>query len=165
MTSQLKKFLIPLLILCALAALGYHLFYRPIAPEITFTTIKNEKISMASLKGKMVLVSFWATDCPSCIEEMPDLVNTYNAYKNKGFEVIAIAMPYDPPQQLLNFVTQKKLPFPVVHDSFGEMIDKFGGVYATPTAILFDKNGQRLQRTTGILDFADLHAALDKALG
>lgn len=161
---QIKKFLIPLVILCALAALAYHLYAKPTAPETIFTTIKGDKISMASLKGKVVLVSFWATDCSSCIKEMPDLINTYNAYKSKGFEVIAIAMPYDPPQQLLNYVTQKALPFPVVHDSLGELIDEFGGVYATPTAFLFDKNGQRLQRTTGTLDFSDLHARLDKAL-
>ena len=151
--------------LCLLAVLAFSLLNKPVAPEMTFTTIKGEKISLASLKGKVVLVSFWATDCRSCNKEMPDLVNTYNAYKAKGFEVIAVAMPYDPPAQVLNYVTQKNLPFPVMHDGFSEASQAFGGINATPTAFLFDKQGKRLDRTVGILDFAKLHVTLNKELG
>jgi len=152
-------------LLCLLAVLAFSLLNKPVAPEMTFTTIKGEKISLASLKGKVVLVSFWATDCRSCNKEMPDLVNTYNAYKAKGFEVIAVAMPYDPPAQVLNYVTQKNLPFPVMHDGFSEASQAFGGINATPTAFLFDKQGKRLDRTVGILDFAKLHVTLNKELG
>jgi peroxiredoxin len=165
MTTQIKKFLAPLGLLCLLAVLAFSLLNKPVAPEMTFTTIKGEKISLASLKGKVVLVSFWATDCRSCNKEMPDLVNTYNAYKAKGFEVIAVAMPYDPPAQVLNYVTQKNLPFPVMHDGFSEASQAFGGINATPTAFLFDKQGKRLDRTVGILDFAKLHVTLNKELG
>ena len=133
MIAQFKKFSI---LIGLLAALAFSLFNKPAAPDVTFTTIKGEKISMASLKGKVVLVSFWATDCRSCNKEMPDLINTYNAYKAKGFEMIAVAMPYDPPAQLLNYVTQKNLPFPVMHDGFSEVTQAFGGINATPTAFL-----------------------------
>ena len=59
----------------------------------------------------------------------------------------------------------KKLPFPVMHDGFSEATQAFGDINATPTAFLFDKNGQRLQRTIGILDFAKLRATLDRELG
>lgn len=148
-----------------LVVLAFSMLYRPSAPDVTFTTITGKKISMASLKGKAVLVSFWATDCRSCNKEMPDLVNTYNTYKAKGFEVIAVAMPYDPPAQVYNYVTQKNLPFPVMHDGFSEVSQTFGGINATPTAFLFDKEGKRLDRTIGILDFAKLRATLDKELG
>ena len=165
MTAQIKKFLLPLGLLCALVALAFGLLNQPAAPDVTFTTITGEKISMVSLKGKMVLVSFWATDCRSCIKEMPDLVNTYNAYHAKGFEVIAVAMPYDPPAQLQNYVTQKKLPFPVMHDGFSEVTRAFGGINATPTAFLFNKQGKRLYRKTGILDFENLRTTLNKELG
>lgn len=165
MNAQNKKFFISFAILCLMTALAFGLLHKPPAPNITFTTITGEKISLSSLKGKVVLVSFWATDCPSCNKEMPDLINTYNAYKAKGFEVIAVAMPYDPPAQLQNYVTQKKLPFPVMHDGFSEATQAFGNINATPTAFLFDKNGQRLQRTIGILDFAKLRATLDRELG
>ncbi len=161
---KLKKIIIPLGILALLAFLGFNLTKNRLAPNVTFTTITGQKINMADLRGKVVLVNFWATDCSVCVKEMPDLVNTYNAYKAKGFEVIAVAMPYDPPAQVLNYVTQKLLPFPVMHEGFGEMIMKFGGVPATPTAYIFDKEGKQLQHTTGRLDFAKLNQLLDKEL-
>ena len=161
---KLKKLAIPLAILALLAFLGFNLTKSQQAPNVTFITIHGKEISMASLKGKVVLVSFWATDCRVCISEMPDLINTYNAYKTKGFEVIAVAMPYDPPAQVLNYATQKALPFPVMHDGFGQMIMKFGGVPATPTAYIFDKEGKPLQHTVGALDFDKLKQLLDKEL-
>jgi len=161
---KLKKLIVPFAILALLAFLVFNLTKSQPAPDVTFTTIQGKEISMASLKGKVVLVNFWSTDCSVCVGEMPNLVNTYNAYKNKGFEVIAVAMPYDPPAQVLNYATQKALPFPVMHDGFGQMIIKFGGVPATPTTYLFDKQGKQLQYTTGMLDFAKLNELLSKEL-
>jgi len=165
MTAQLKKLFLLLAIVCMLAAFAFSLLTKPAAPNIMFTTIQGKKLSMDSLKGKVVLVSFWATDCISCNEEMPELINTYNLYKPKGFEVVAVAMPYDPPAQVLNYATQKNLPFPVMQDGFSEVSQAFGDISATPTAFLFDKQGKRIERTIGILDFAKLHATLDKELG
>lgn len=91
---------------------------------------------MADLKGKVVIVNFWATDCLACVTEMPALVNTYQQYQKKGLEIIAVAMPYDPPAQVLNYVTQKKLPFPVMHDGLAEITQKFGNVDLTPTTFI-----------------------------
>ncbi len=132
--------------------------------NIVFTTIHGKEISMRSLRGKVVLVSFWATDCKSCVKEMPDLIKTYQQYQPKGLEIIAIAMPYDPPAQVVNFVTQKDIPFPVMHDSYAEMSEKFGGVKLTPTAYIYNKEGKRIQRAIGALNFTKLHALLDKEL-
>ena len=165
MLAKLKTPFILIISLILLATFGYAFLIHQAAPDVTFTTIQGKKISMASLQGKVVLVSFWATDCRSCIKEMPELINTYQKYKAKGFEVIAVAMPYDPPAQVLNFVTQKKLPFVVMHDGLSEITQSFGGINATPTAYLFNKQGKRLQRTVGILDFVKLRATLDKELG
>ena len=159
--STVKKLLIPIAILALLVFLGLSLSNKTQAPNITFTTIEGKKISMTDLKGKVVLINFWATDCPGCIKEMPDLIKTYNTYKPKGFEIISVAMPYDPPAQVLNYTKQKALPFPVMHDGFSEVTEAFGGVKLTPTAFLFDKKGHRLQRTIGELDFAKLHQLLN----
>lgn len=159
-----KKLIIPAAILALLIVLGLSLSNKTQAPSITFTTIEGKKISMADLKGKVVLVNFWATDCPGCIKEMPNLINTYKDYKTKGFEVISVAMPYDPPAQVLNYTRQKALPFPVMHDGFSEITKAFGGVNLTPTAFIFDKQGKRLQRTIGELDFAKLHQLLNVEL-
>ena len=107
----IKKLVIPVAILALLVFLGVSLGNKSQAPNVTFTTIEGKKINMADLKGKVVLVNFWATDCPGCIKEMPELVNTYNRYKSKGFEIISVAMPYDPPAQVLNYTRQKRCLF------------------------------------------------------
>lgn len=157
----IKKLIIPAAILALLVFLALSLSNKSEAPAVTFTTIEGKKISMADLKGKVVLVNFWATDCPGCIKEMPDLVKTYNNYKTKGFEIISVAMPYDPPAQVLNYTRQKALPFPVMHDGLSEITQAFGGVNLTPTAFIFDKQGKRLQRTIGELDFVKLQQLLN----
>ncbi len=164
MMLKLKKLFIPVALIILLVVLAFSLSHTPSAPDVTFTTLQGEKISMASLKGKVVLVNFWATDCPGCIKEMPDLMNTYKAYKPKGFEVIAVAMPYDPPAQVLNYTQQKSLTFPVMHDGLSEMVQAFGGVNLTPTTYLYDKQGNRLQRIIGELDFVKLRQILDSEL-
>jgi peroxiredoxin len=165
MNISLKKSLLPIVIVGLLAFLGYQLSNKPSAPNVTFTTIEGKKISMNDLKGKVVLVNFWATDCPGCIKEMPQLIDTYNQYKQKGFEVIAVAMPYDPPAQVLNYTKMKNLPFPVMHDGLAEVTNKFGQVSLTPTAFIYDKQGNLLRHTIGELDFNALQQLLNKELG
>ncbi len=160
----IKKLVIPVAVVALLVVLGLSLSNKSQAPNVTFTTLEGKKIHMADLKGKVVLINFWATDCPGCIKEMPDLIDTYNRYKTKGFEIISVAMPYDPPAQVLNYTRQKALPFPVMHDGFSEITQAFGGVNLTPTAFIFDKQGNRLQRTIGELDFVKLTQLLDVEL-
>ena len=164
MKISLKKLLIPIIIIGLLAFLFLQLNNKPTAPDVTFTTIEGKKISMDSLKGKMVLVNFWATDCPGCIKEMPQLIETYNEYNKKGFEIIAVAMPYDPPAQVLNYTKMNVLPFPVMHDGLGEMTAQFGQVALTPTAFIYDKRGQLVRHTIGELDFKALTQLLNKEL-
>jgi len=164
MNNLLKKSLLPIIIITLLAFLGFKLSNKSTAPNVTFTTIDGNKIAMADLKGKVVLVNFWATDCPGCVKEMPALVNTYNQYSKKGFEIIAVAMPYDPPAQVLNYTKQKALPFPVMHDGLSEVTEKFGGINLTPTTYIFDKQGHLLRRTIGNIDFTDLNLILNNEL-
>lgn len=165
MNSLLKKSLLPVVIITLLAVLSLQLRNKPVAPEVTFNTIDGQQISMDSLKNKVVLVNFWATDCPGCVKEMPELISTYNAYHKKGFEVIAVAMPYDQITQILNYSKSQALPFPVAHDNTAEIIGKFGQVNLTPTAFIYNKQGQLLQRTIGELDFKALQQLLNKELG
>ncbi len=163
-TNSFKKLAMALPILVLLGFLIFTLTKQQLAPSVIFTTIEGKKISMASLKGKVVLVNFWATDCHACVTEMPALASTYNLYKDKGFEIIAVAMPYDPPAQVLNYATQKKLPFPVMDDGFGEMTAKFDDVSVTPTTYIYNQQGKLIQYTNGALNFKKLHQLLDREL-
>ncbi len=165
MNNLLKKSLLPIIIISLLGLLGWQLSNKPTAPNVTFTTIDGKHISIASLKGKVVLVNFWATDCPGCIKEMPQLINTYHQYHEKGLEIIAVAMHYDQASQVLNYSKSQSLPFPVMHDSSAEVSNKFGQVSLTPTAFIYNKQGQLLQRTMGELDFKALQQLLNKELG
>ncbi len=160
----LKKIGLAVGILALLVFLAFQFNKRMLAPEATFVTLTGKTINMADLKGKVVLVNFWATTCSTCVKEMPGLVDTYNSYKDKNFEMIAVAMDYDPPAQVLNFATHKKLPFPVMHDGFGNVASAFRHKGITPTTIIYDKSGFRIMYKVGELNFNDLNKLLDKAL-
>lgn len=159
-----KHLLIAVAALALLGALAYALMAKPQAPASAFTTLDGRTITLEQLHGKMVLVNFWATSCPGCVKEMPDLIETYNHYKDKGFEVVAVAMSYDPPNYVANFVQTRRLPFPVALDVDGAHARAFGDVQLTPTSFLIGKDGSILEQTLGEIDFGKLKAQLDKAL-
>ncbi|MDP1595949.1 MAG: TlpA disulfide reductase family protein [Methylotenera sp.] len=165
MNHLLKKALLPIIVIALLSLLVWQLSHKPTAPDVTFTTIDGREISKDALKGKVVLVNFWATDCPGCIKEMPQLINTYQQYHEKGLEIIAVAMHYDQINQIINYSKSQSLPFPVVHDASAEISNQFGQVSLTPTAFIYNKQGHLLQRTIGELDFNALQQLLNKELG
>ncbi|MQR00518.1 TlpA family protein disulfide reductase [Glaciimonas soli] len=134
------------------------------APDVTFTNLKGEQISLKSLRGKVVMVNFWATSCTTCIGEMPQMVDTYNKYKGQGLDFVAVAMNYDPPNYVLNYADTRKLPFQVALDTNDKLAQSFGDVKLTPTTFVIDKQGNIIKRYVGAPEFAELHKLLDKAL-
>jgi peroxiredoxin len=159
-----KPLLIAVAVLAIVGALAYALMDKPGAPASTFTTLEGKPIVLADLRGKVVLVNFWATSCPGCIKEMPDMVETYKQYKDRGFEIVAVAMSYDPPNYVANFVQTRQLPFPVALDVNGEHARAFGNVQVTPTTFIIGKDGRILEQKLGELDFVRLRALLDREL-
>ncbi len=136
----------------------------PQVPDATFTSITGEKFSTEGLRGKVVLINFWATDCVTCVKEMPMLVDTHRKYAPQGYETVAVAMRHDPPNYVINFVETRQLPFKVALDPMGEHAKNFGDVRMTPTSILVDRNGRILKRYLGEPDVAEFHANIEKAL-
>lgn len=135
-----------------------------LAPQVTFVSLQGEKVTTAGLKGKVVLVNFWATDCPICMKEMPDMVRTYDRFRDRGFEFIAVAMRYDPPNYVLDYVEKNRLPFKVALDPMGDHAAAFGDVRLTPTTFIIDRHGHIVLRFTGEPDFARLHELLEEKL-
>jgi len=149
----------------AVGAVGYaSLSAKKPAPEVTFTSITGEKVSMQSLRGKVVMVNFWATSCTTCIKEMPAMVQTYNKYKDQGLDFVAVAMSYDPPNYVLNYAQTRNLPFKVALDTQGDVAKSFDDVKLTPTTYVIDKEGNIIKRYVGEPDFAALHQLIEKAL-
>jgi peroxiredoxin len=143
---------------------GVAAFSRQQAPDVTFISIDGQKISSQDLRGKVVMVNFWATSCATCVKEMPQMVETYNKFKSQGLEFVAVAMSYDPPNYVLNYTETRKLPFKVALDSGGDLAKQFGDVAMTPTTFVIGKDGKILKRYLGEPDFASLHALLQKSL-
>ena len=134
------------------------------APDVTVATLKGEKLSLSQLHGKVVLVNFWATSCTTCVGEMPKMVETYNTFAPRGYEMVAVAMDYDRPDYVLNYATRNNLPFTVALDLKGDAAQAFGGVRLTPTSFLIDKQGRIVQQYLGEPDFPKLHALVDQLL-
>jgi peroxiredoxin len=134
------------------------------APESTFVLLDGSKRSTADLKGKVTLVNFWATSCTTCVAEMPEMVQTYEKYKAKGYDHLAVAMSYDPPSYVVNFTQTRKLPFGVAIDNTGAVAQAWGDVKLTPTSYLVDKKGEIVKRYVGQPDFAELHKLIEKLL-
>jgi peroxiredoxin len=167
--SSPRKFMIFAIIagsmLLALAVLFYQsLSARQPAPDVTYMNLKGEKISAQSLRGKVVIVNFWATSCSICVAEMPEMVTTYKKYHQQGLEFVAVAMHFDPPNLVLDFAETRQLPFHVALDLEGELAQSFGDVKLTPTTFIIDKQGRIIKRYVGKPSFEELHKLLGKEL-
>lgn len=134
------------------------------APASTFVLLDGTKATTADLKGKVTLVNFWATTCVSCVKEMPQIVATWHKYQAQGFDTVAVAMEYDPPDWVLNFAQSRQLPFKVALDNTGEVAQQWGDVKLTPTTYLVDRQGRIVKRYVGEPDFAALHQLIEKLL-
>ena len=126
------------------------------APAVAYTLLDGHKSDLAALRGRVVLVNFWATDCAPCVAEMPQLAATWRKLSPAGFDTLAVSMSYDPPFAVSNFAQSRHLPFGVAIDNTGEIEARFGGVRYTPTSILIDKQGRIVARWIGATDIPEL---------
>ena len=160
--------LVALMVMAVLAVGGYLVFQgfgrSETVPDIGYTLLDGTRSSTTDLRGKVVLINFWATSCTTCVHEMPQIVATHEKFKQRGFETLAVAMSYDPPAYVINFAESRKLPFAVAIDNTGAIAKSFGNVELTPTSVLVNKRGEIVKRYVGEPDFAALHALVDKLL-
>ena len=157
--KAITRFLAPLLLVALVGGCS-----QPATPDVSFTTLDGQSSRLSALRGKVVLVNFWATTCTTCVAEMPKLVDTHNKFAAQGFETLAIAMSYDPPDYVRNYAHNNALPFKVAVDASGEAAKGFDDVRLTPTTFLIDKRGQVVQKFLGEPDFDKLHARIAQLL-
>jgi peroxiredoxin len=137
---------------------------KPAAPNASFTLLDGKTVDLSAYRGKVVMVNFWATSCTTCVGEMPELVQTYDALHPKGFHIVAVAMSYDNPTFVRNFAQQRQLPFSVAYDASGQAARAFQNVRLTPTSFLIDKSGRIVKEYVGPPNFAELHSLIDQLL-
>ena len=158
-----------LIVAAALAVGGFLVFEgtrgAETVPNVGYTLLDGTKSTTEQLRGKVVLINFWATSCTTCVHEMPQIVSTYEKFKSRGYETLAVAMSYDPPAYVVNYAETRKLPFGVAIDNTGAIAKSFGSVQLTPTSILVNRRGEIVKRYVGEPDFVALHKLVDQLLG
>ena len=137
---------------------------RAAAPLVSYTLLDGSKGTTDGLRGKVVLVNFWATSCVICMAEMPQVVATHEKFRSQGYDTVAVAMSYDPPALVARYAESRRLPFGVAIDNTGAIARLFGDVQATPTSFLLDKQGRIVKRFVGAPDFAALDVLIGKLL-
>ena len=89
-------------LLIACLSIAIYLSWQPQhIPQISMQMIDGKKVSIETFKGKALLVNFWATTCIECVSKTPELISLYQEFADDSFEIIAIAMPYDPPNRVI----------------------------------------------------------------
>ena len=133
-------------------------------PDIRFITVDGSPLGPAEYRGKPVLINFWSTTCSVCLKEMPLLQALHQEKSEAGLTVIAAAMPYDRPSDVVELKELRKWGFRVTIDPQGSLLKQMGKITAVPTTVLFDSNGRRVWFHQGELKEDELRRVLDRLL-
>jgi thiol-disulfide isomerase/thioredoxin len=113
-----------------------------LAPDFTLPTLDDTKITLSSFRGQPVLLNFWASWCPPCLSEMPELMAVYELYREQGLVVIAVNTTFqDSRKDAEAFVNELGMPFPVLLDEVGDVTSKAYKLRGLPMTIFIDRDG------------------------
>ena len=154
-----RKLLVPLVMAALVAALSW--VWLPTAgpvasPDITLKSIDGRAIALKELHGRPVLITFWATTCPTCLNEMPHLAELYRELSPRGLEIVGIAMYHDPPSRVLALQRSRDIPYIIALDIEAEASRAFGNVRVTPTSFLIDPDGRVVYRNRGVMNLENV---------
>jgi len=133
---------------------------EPVAvPSLELTDLDGNTISLAALKGKVVIIDFWATWCPPCREAIPDLIDLKKQYGAKGLEVVGISLDDNGERILPRFVHDFGINYPIVIGT-EEIASAFGGILGLPTTFIVDRNGMVRSHFMGYINRERMEAAV-----
>lgn len=131
---------------------------NPQAPAFSEKDIfGKDTITLSSYQGKVVLLNFWATWCPPCRLEIPDIIELSKKYKDQ-LVVIGVSVDQDR-SPVAPFVKQNKMNYPVIYGT-DQIITDFGGISAIPTSFIIDTRGKIVQKIVGYRNYAAFEAAV-----
>jgi len=130
------------------------------AHDFKFKDTQGKMQNLADYRGKWVLVNFWATWCPPCQEEMPDLIALHNAHKNTDLVVIGVALD-STRAAVTEFVAKYGIPYPIIFSSYTTAETEVGTVENLPTTYMYDPTGKQVIFQEGAVTKADVEAFLE----
>ena len=122
------------------------------APDFTLTDINGKNITLSALRGKVVLVEFWATWCPPCKDAVPEMNKVYDTYKDKNVQVLAISLDQggDVASKVRSFVREHRIHYPVLIDD--KKVYVTYGVGNVPVIFIIDKDGKVAKKHIGFVE-------------
>lgn len=132
------------------------------APELTLESLDGEQVSLADFQGQVVLVNNWATWCPPCKAEMPELNDYYLDHRDEGFQVLAVEAG-DPVQQVQAFVEEEGIDFTVLLDPENKSLERFENA-SLPNSFIIDRQGNLRLTWTGAINRATLEKHVNPLL-
>jgi peroxiredoxin len=156
---------ISLSLLIGLSGWFYLSYSKPnLAPEVSLQFIDGSTSTLHELITGPALVTFWATSCKTCVKKTPELKALYKKMNPQGFEIIAVAMSYDPPNRILNFSEDFEIPYPIALDLDGSVAKAFDEVTLTPTTFLISNDMKIVMTTIGDINISELEKEIVKML-
>jgi thiol-disulfide isomerase/thioredoxin len=133
------------------------------APPLEALDLLGKQVNKENWAGKVVLVNFWATWCPPCREEIPELLELKKEYQDR-LEIVGVSEDDDPPAKVLKFARQQGMTYPIVMAT-PELVESYGGVAALPTTFLIDPQGRVVQKHSGLYPIESYHREIRTLLG
>ncbi len=140
---------------------GITMVNRP-APDFTLTTFKGTTISLQDLRGKPVVINFWASWCPPCRLEAPLLERTWRAYKNRGVIFIGVDIQ-DREEDALNYIREFDITYPNGPDPTGEITIDYG-VSGLPVTFFVARDGEVVRRWVGAIEQSVLIRSIEEIM-
>ena len=133
------------------------------APPLDAKDIEGKPVNKDSWSGQVVLVNFWATWCPPCRVEIPELIELQKEYQGR-LQIVGISEDDDPPEKVLKFAQQKGMTYPIIMAT-PEIIEAYGGVPTLPTSFLIDTQGRVVQKHMGLYPIESYDEEIRSLLG